>query len=98
MTQPDKDSQAVGRKVVWNLFDKSKVTLHNQGLPNQLFIVSAEAKMKTKFGAAVTYPDEVLVRKQSQPSGINNVLIGACLSKLRHSLNLALTAGAHIVA
>ena len=98
MTQPDKDSQAVGRKVVCNLFDKSKGTLHNQGLPNQLVIVSAEAKMKTKFGAAVTYPDEVVVRKQSQPCGINNVLIGACLSKLRHSLNLGLTAGAHIVA
>ena len=43
-----------------------------------------EAKMRTKFGAAVTYPDEVVVGKQSQPSGINNVLIGACLSKLRH--------------
>ena len=43
ITQPDKDSQAVGRKVVWNLFDKSKGTLHNQGLSNQLVIVSAEA-------------------------------------------------------
>ena len=66
MTQLDKDSQAVGRKVVWNLFDESKGTLHNHGLPNQLVFVSAEAKMRTKFGAAVTYPDEVVVRKQSQ--------------------------------